>query len=389
MDLLTYASRGPLGADPDRWRALDGFRHRTAPAWTAPRRTASGPSLGKPLADLGLAHALNDALASKESHDASYDAILTHHIEACVIATLLRRARRGGCPPIVYCVHTLLAHELSAYSKSLKNRMPGSEPGRTMRRVKRVIDDCGARADGWAARRADGWIALTQEASRVMRRHSTRPGARIAPPVPDPRRRLDRADPAAVARTLGLEPGGFLLYSGNLDAYQELDLLAAAAAAVPEPERLPIVLATHAPTPQPSRAPAGCRLVSVPQASRMRGLLEAARATVVARRAPGGFPIKLANSLAAGTPPVVFLEREWGLRDGVDAVVAAPGEPVAELARALGRIGRAGEDELARLAAGARSRWEAAHRPAAVAERTLELVDAVVRAAGRPAGPET
>ena len=121
----------------------------------------------------------------------------------------------------------------------------------------------------------------------------------------------------------------------------------------------------------------------------MRGLLEAARATVVARRAPGGFPIKLANSLAAGTPPVVFLEREWGLRDGVDAVVAAPGEPVAALAHALGRIGRAGEDEVGRLAAGARSRWEVAHRPAAVGARTLDLVDAVVGAARRPRGPET
>ena len=50
VELLTYASQGPVGDDLDRWRALDGFLHHKAPAWTAPSGLRSGPSLGKPLA---------------------------------------------------------------------------------------------------------------------------------------------------------------------------------------------------------------------------------------------------------------------------------------------------------------------------------------------------
>ena len=41
VELLTYASRGPVGDDLDRWRAVDGFLHHKAPAWTAPSAGAS------------------------------------------------------------------------------------------------------------------------------------------------------------------------------------------------------------------------------------------------------------------------------------------------------------------------------------------------------------
>ena len=67
VELLTYASAGPRRQEPDRWRALDGFVHRSTPAWSAPRGLASGPSWEKLPADLGMAIALYDAVASKGS----------------------------------------------------------------------------------------------------------------------------------------------------------------------------------------------------------------------------------------------------------------------------------------------------------------------------------
>ena len=114
VEMLTYASGRPQA---DTGRALEGFAHHTPPAWTAPRRLRSGPTWGKPLADLALAKSLRDAVASKSRHNA-FDAILTHNAEGCVTALL---GLRGIRIPNVYCAHTLLGQELSAYLKPLKN----------------------------------------------------------------------------------------------------------------------------------------------------------------------------------------------------------------------------------------------------------------------------
>ena len=118
----------------------------------------------------------------------------------------------------------------------------------------------------------------------------------------------------------------------------------------------------------------------------MRALLGAASATVVARRAPGGFPIKLANGLAAGTAPIVFHDAEWGLQDDVDCVVADDRDPVVGMAAALRRAAT-DPSGLRRIGAAARATWARAHRPSVVAAQTLEIVDRVVaRAAADSAG---
>jgi glycosyltransferase involved in cell wall biosynthesis len=109
----------------------------------------------------------------------------------------------------------------------------------------------------------------------------------------------------------------------------------------------------------------------------MLGLMAAARASLVLRRTEGGFPIKLANSLAVGTLPIAFRGAEWGLTDGRDSVICQPDQPVASLAGAIERLAR-DDGEVARLSAGARALYEARHRPERVAGRTLELLEEVV-----------
>ncbi|MBK7949828.1 MAG: glycosyltransferase [Deltaproteobacteria bacterium] len=127
--------------------------------------------------------------------------------------------------------------------------------------------------------------------------------------------------------------------------------------------------------------------MSIGSAAEARALFAGARATIVPRRALGGFPIKLVNSLAAGTPAVVFHGDEWGLVDGHEGLVADPEDPVASLATALRRLEL--DPALAeRLGHGARARYDVEHRPALVAAATLELIRAVVESSGRsvPAG---
>lgn len=396
VELLTYASGLDPRDDPGRWRALDGFRVHRPPRWTAPGSLRAGPSWGKPLADLALARALRNALASCNDAPTRYDAIMTHNAEAALIALHgLPRAR----PPVVYCVHTLLEQELPAYrsrpevagieGEEAFDRAEGPVSRPTHRALSRLLARLGGRLDARLARRCDGWIALTQSASRVMRRASNAPGALIPPPLPDPRQQVEAPEPGAVARRHGLTPGGFLLYSGNLDAYQELGLLAAAArrrTGTGAAARLPIVVASHDRTVVRSGALAeGLEGRHVASAEEMQALMAAARASVVTRRAEGGLPIKLVNSLAVGTPPIVFLAAEWGLEDGVDSLVARGGSPAAALAACLDRI--ASNDRLAEgLRKGARARYERAHRPERVADETIVLVERVLAATGEGRG---
>jgi glycosyltransferase involved in cell wall biosynthesis len=382
VDLLTYG-RGtqPAPDDLDRWRALDGFAHYKTPAWTAPGSMGSGPGWGKPLADASLFMTLRDAIASKLPQSGQYDAILTHNAEACVLANLSGGWGRERRIPIIYCVHTLLENELSTYFKSLKTqefltnqRSFAWLVGGLRRRLRKGVDTTGAAVDRWLAKHADGWIALTQSSHSVMRRFSTRPGSLIPPSIPDPRHRLGALDPRATSEKHGLPYKDFYLYSGNLDGYQELELLARAnqQRRAGDPK---IVLASHDRDVVLLGRENGAGLEGhfVESGAEMLALLAAARASIVARRAAGGFPIKLVNSLAVGTAPVTFLEREWGLTDGQNAQVVAGDRPVAGLAEAIDALDRS-PDLAARLGVGARALYETNHRPQAAAEQTLALI---------------
>ncbi len=410
VTLVTYGSPKRLGDERttgrtarEEARARAGFDHRTSPRWTSPGSLRSGPSWSKPLADLGLAMTLRDAIASSGGHDA-FDAILTHHAEAAVSALVgLGRAR----PPVVYCVHTLLGRELPAYLRGRKNSgntgfsnfLAGS--GNEWGGMSRGLGRLGKRIDRWIAARVDGWIALTHTSERVMRAAGgAAPGARIPPPCPDPERGFEPLDPAGAARRHSLEPGTFFLYSGNLDAYQELDLLEAAAREMdpsgtsnrpgsrhprdhdhPRGDRLRprLVVATHQPLDAARSKEGGIEFVRVESAHEMQSLLAAARGSLVMRRAEGGFPIKIVNSLAVGTPVLAFREGEWGLEDERNALICSPDRPAPTLARAIERLAK--DDALAkRLSAGARRLYLERHQPGPVARQTLDHLETVLSA---------
>ena len=420
VSLLTYASDA-RGANPasmeaggghraaEHWRALDGFSHRTSPAWTSPTSLRSGPNWAKPLADLGLAMTLRDAVASSRPNDV-YDAVLTHNAEAALVAL---HALPESRPPILYCVHTLLENELSSYLRGPKTHGVLSSVGATFGAtgaLSRGLDRFGSGIDRWIARRVDGWLSLTQYSDRVMRQFSRAPGRLVPPPLRDPQHALEPLDPAEVARRHALRPGRFFLYSGNLDGYQELDLLAAAAVELAgrSDSPPPIVIARHGSSHDTRRdadPPAretrcqighpptkadllagrmarwaesmpGIELLNVESASEMLALLSAARASLVMRRTRGGFPIKLVNSLAVGTPVVAFHEREWGLTHERNSLICAPDRPVLALADAIERLA---SDEVlaASLAVGARSLYQERHLPEHVASKTLALLEEI------------
>lgn len=328
------------------------FAVERIPAWTSPRSSAAGPRPRKPLADAALGARL---VALCRRHP--FDAVLAHNAEAACVALA---ARPWTGVPVVYVAHTLLAAELPAYARPI-----GRGAARRL----------GRRIDRGLAARADAVQALTRAAASALA--PARGELAVIPPGLTPRQPPDPEAVAAACRARGLEPGRFALYAGNLDAYQDPAVLAVAAAALPD---VPVVAATHGP-PRPLGA---VRVLRVEGEAELRALTAGAGATLLPRRTPGGFPVKLLNYMEAARPVVA---RE-GLVDGLvhdrNAWLVpwnAGGEAFAEAVFAL----LAHPPHAAALGAAARATLEAEHAWPALARRTLDLVGRVIEAAA-PAG---
>ena len=316
------------------------------PRLLSPARLASGPSPAKPVADLALASVLVRAHRRRP-----FDAVLAHNAEAAACALAARRWLRR---PVVYVAHTLWRHELGAWAPAALAR--GGAP---------VLARLGGRLDAALARRADAVIALSRAAADALAPHARGPLAVIPPalaPAPEP----TPDEVAAACARHRLAPGRFALYAGNLDRYQELDLLAAAAARL----SAPVIVATHAAR---GLAPAPLHTVRVPDAETVRRLTFGAGVALLPRRAPGGFPVKLLNYLEARRAVVAWRAVADGLVHGESAWLldgaAGPEDWVGAIETLLADPARA-----ARLGAGGRAQLERAHRPEAMARATLDLL---------------
>lgn len=306
----------------------------------APRKLLSGPSLGKPLADASLAAALVRA----HRRDA-FDAVLAHNAEAALAALA---ARPWLCRPVVYVAHTVLAHELATYAAP---------------RWSAPLSALGARIDGFVARRADAVVALSRAAEAELGAHARRI-ARIPPALaPSPAPTADAV--AEVCHRHALVPGSFALYAGNLDGYQELDLLSAAAVIA----KTPIVVATHG----GGHAPAPLVTIRVRDAHEARLLTHGAAVTLLARRAAGGLPIKLLNYMEASRAIVAYASIADPLVDGESGRLLADDATTAEWAHAVDALA-ADPAHAARLGAAARRTLEREHDPATIAARLLALL---------------
>ena len=310
----------------------------------APRRTRSGPSLNKPVADAALVATVVQAQRKRR-----FDIALAHNAEAAWVAQV---ARRVTGLPHVYVAHTLLAQELSAF-------------GRPQHGV--ALQAIGAKIDRHVARYADATLALSHAGERALQPWVRGPLRRIPPG-------LERSTPPShverqrACQRLGVTPRGFFLYAGNLDGYQDLALLDAAASQV-GPAGLPVLVATHDAT----GADRFDALRVVPcDFWTTRCLALEARALLLPRRRVGGFPIKLLNYLDTGRPVIAHETVAEGLVDGVSARLlprTAGAEDWADALRGLASQPQTGD----RLGAAGREHLESVHDWRAIADQTVAL----------------
>ncbi|HIJ74210.1 MAG TPA: glycosyltransferase, partial [Candidatus Hydrogenedentes bacterium] len=179
------------------------------------RKTAAGPSFAKPFLDLGMVIALRRVV-----RDAKIDIVHAHNYEGLLVALAARKR------PIVYHAHNAMTDELPYYFRSKKTGtipMERSEPGLSALSPA-LPRRFGAWLDRTFPRRADHVIAPHERLAKYLTQCGCASGrVSVIPPAVN----ADRFEESCVADALAP-----VLYAGNLDAYQNIDLLMRAMARV-------------------------------------------------------------------------------------------------------------------------------------------------------------
>jgi len=270
------------------------------------------------------------------------DVLHAHNYEAAIAALVVGRLTGR---PVVYHGHAVLADELPTYFRA--------------RLARRLAAAIGRLLDAHVPRRADFCIAVSEAlGATLLGRGVVASGLVCIPPAPAP------GDAGRAPRTQA--SSGLVCYAGNLDGYQNLELLLRSFARVRA--RVPgarLVIATHAvPVAALAAPPDGVEIVRAASYDDVCARLDAADVAVCPRTERSGFPMKLLNYMAAGKAIVASAGSAKGLRDGVTARVVPDGDEEAFAAAVV---------ELLRDA-GARARIGAAARAAVEDPRAWEDV---------------
>ena len=347
------------------------FVHHRLPRIPGDESLRSGPRLIKPLLDAVMVRALARIVRRHR-----IEVIHAHNYEAALVGLAVRR--RVGVP-VLYHSHNLMGDELATYFGGMV--------------LKRCAEVAGRYLDRSVPRRADHVIALCDYSAEALlsvgvekRRLSVIPAAIDDDVVWGQR--------GAAKRGMGIDEDTRVVgYCGNLDGYQNLPLLFAAARTLTRRKgrgKLMIIIVTHLNKRQIHAARSRLRVpdsVAIRSSSCFaedKGLIEASDVVVLPRRRGSGYPIKLLNYMSAGRATVTAGCGAKVIRDDVDGLVVddddAGGMAAAIAALAWDRR------RAQRLGACARRRFEREMTWAAVLP-ALEAVVERVGAASAPAVP--
>ena len=258
----------------------------------------AGPDLVKPLLDAALAVQLARV---------GGDVVHAHNYEAPLAAALSRVRTRA---PVVYCAHNTMGEELHTYFE-----------GRVARRLARGV---GQLLDRTVPRLADHALAIHDGAVPTLRSLGCR-HVSCVPPGVDPHDL--RACPP-----VELPPGPWVIYAGNPDAYQDLDVLVAAMRELPD---VGLVMVSASPLDHwAAQGLPRARFVQTASFEVVRSHLAAATVAALPRTVCTGYPIKMLNYLGMGLPTVAA-EGSARLLPGV---VSVPNRDPSALAAAIRQL---------------------------------------------------
>ena len=297
------------------------------------RRTAAGPSWGKPFADAALARTLRRVIRKH-----AIDVVHAHNYEGLMVALACRKR------PIVYHAHNAMADELPHFLSA----------GRIL----------GRWLDKTFPRRADRIIALHDRlAAYLVECGCTADHVAVIPPPVETKAFEFREV------TAELPP---VLYAGNLDAYQNLPLLLRAMARVRSvlPQtRLLIATADKRSIP-------GAEMVPVHDFKSLRNVLREDVVVVCPRVSWSGYPIKVLNAMAAAKPLVACASASPCLINEHNGLVVSDGDDEA-MADAIRRLLN-DPDLRARLGKNARETARAHFNPDTIAKCIEDVYAAAI-----------
>jgi len=282
------------------------------PQWV--RGMGSGPKKRKVLLDAQLV-----AAVARYLRQHPVDVIHAHHVEGVWVAQAALKAV-GRRVPLVYNLHTSLEEELPVYGSS--------------DRWRQTTAAWGARVDRQLAGSCDAAVAISPRAAKLLRSWGAARVCYVPPCLEEGA--LDGADPSALLAAEG--PGPYVLYTGNLDAYQDVPDLLQAMLQIPEARLLVVTGEPEDRVRQLCDAqglPASrVVVVSTRSFAETKDAMAAATVAVVPRAVCAGFPIKVLNTLGLGVPTVMVREVAPPV-EGVLTVPAHNAGAIAGLVRSL------------------------------------------------------
>jgi len=271
----------------------------------------SGPEIRKPILDLLLMRKLDQVVRQENIH-----ILHAHNYEAPVAALPVRWRRRI---PLVYHSHNTMSDEFYTYFRL---------------KIPQVLAQAAAHLmDRFIPCRADFIIAINPRVANFLiemgipaaKIKYIPPGVDFGPPIPFP-------DPAIRAQ-FALGGGPLLLYVGNLDGYQRIDLLLDA---LPEvfgvyPGAILVLMtgsncASLMREVQRRHLESGVRIIQSPSFQQVKKVLAHGSVAVNSRISWSGFPIKLLNYMAAGLPVVAFKGAAAPVVDGITGYLVPPSD---------------------------------------------------------------
>ena len=274
----------------------------------------SGPEIRKPFLDILLAQKLDQVVRQKK-----IQLIHCHNYEAPLASLPVRFLRKI---PVVYHSHNTMSDEFYTY---FRLKIPQVLAKFTAGLMDRFIPRGADFVIAINRRVADFLIQMGTPASKVK---FVPPGIDYGPAVESP--------DFSLRQKLGLGYGPLIIYAGNLDGYQRMDLIL---------DALPDVLQVH---PQvnfviltssdpdsflQAASQRGVRdrivLLRNPAFPLIKEVLALGSVAVNPRVSWSGYPIKLLNYMAAGLPVVAFRGAAPPIEDGFNGLLAPPENPKA------------------------------------------------------------
>jgi glycosyltransferase involved in cell wall biosynthesis len=178
--------------------------------------------------------------------------------------------------------------------------------------------------DATIPKRADHAVVLNAAAVETLEGFGCR-NVSLVPPG------LDASDLEGV-QAAELGPGPWVVYAGNPDRYQDLDVLVEAMRLLPD-----VGLLMVSASPLDDWKDCGLKrlqLVQTGDFERVKALVAAADVAAIPRTVCSGYPIKLLNSLGLGVPTVVAA----GSSQPLPGVIEVPNGDAPEMAKAIASL---------------------------------------------------